>query len=184
MRPARRNNRIYTMSMTALLAAVICVLAPMAIPVGPIPITLATLAMYLALYLLGGKLGTLSCLVYVLIGLAGVPVFAGFTGGAGKLLGPTGGYIVGYVVMTWIAGGFLDRFQGRFLQAVGLAAGTAVCYALGTAWYCVSAEASVGTALALCVLPFLPGDVAKIALATTFGPAIRKRLSEAGLLEQ
>ena len=99
-----RSRKIYHLTMTAVMAAVICVLSPLVIPIGPVPITLANLAMYLSLYLLGGKRGTASCLVYVLIGMAGVPVFAGFTGGAAKLFGPTGGYIVGYLLMVMIAG--------------------------------------------------------------------------------
>lgn len=179
----RRNNKIYTMTMTAAMTAVICVLAPMALPVGPVPITLVNLVVYLALYILGGKLGSLSCLLYVLIGLAGMPVFAGFTGGAGKLLGPTGGYIVGYVFMAVVSGVFIDRCGSRVLQYLGMTLGTALCYVLGTLWYCVSMESGVGAALVLCVIPFIPGDVVKMALAVTVGPMLRERLVKAGLLK-
>ena len=182
MRTSRRNMKLYRMSMTALLSAVICVLSPMVIPIGPVPITLANLAMYLAVYLLGARWGTMSCLVYVLIGAAGVPVFAGFTGGAGKLLGPTGGYIVGYVLMALIAGRVVEANRRRVIQLVGLIAGTAVCYVLGTVWYCVSMECGVAAALGLCVFPFIPGDLVKIGAASVIGPMLRDRLSKAGLL--
>ncbi len=182
MKVSRRNVKLYQMSMTALLTAVICVLSPMVIPIGPVPITLANLAMYLAVYLLGAKWGTMSCLVYVLIGAAGVPVFAGFTGGAGKLFGPTGGYIAGYVLMALISGRVIEVSRRRGLQIVGLVAGTAVCYALGTAWYCLSMECSAAAALGLCVFPFIPGDLVKIGAASVIGPMLRDRLSKAGLL--
>ncbi len=178
-----RNHKIYTMTMTAAMTAVICVLAPMALPVGPVPITLVNLAMYLALYLLGGKLGSLSCLLYVLIGLAGMPVFAGFTGGPGKLLGPTGGYIVGYVVMAVVSGLFIDRCRSRVLHYLGMTLGTALCYVLGTLWYCVSMDSGVEAALALCVIPFIPGDLVKMALAVSVGPMLRSRLKKTGLLK-
>lgn len=182
LKTSRRDRKLYQMSMTALLAAVICVVAPMVIPIGPVPITLANLAMYLAAYLLGPKWGTLSCLVYVLIGMAGVPVFAGFTGGAAKLFGPTGGYIVGYVWMALIAGLFIARSQRRAVHIAGMLLGTAVCYMLGTLWYCVSMDSSVAAALALCVIPFIPGDLVKIAAAAVIGPMLRDRLTKAGLL--
>ena len=179
----RRNNKIYGMTMTAVMAAVICVLSPMVIPIGPVPITLANLAMYFSLYLLGVRKGVASCLVYVLIGMAGVPVFAGFTGGAAKLFGPTGGYIAGYLFMVMIAGVFVERTKNRALHFIGILTGTAVCYALGTLWYCVSMESGIGAALALCVIPFIPGDLVKIVLAITVGPMIRDRLEKAGLLK-
>ena len=176
-----RSRKIYHLTMTAVMAAVICVLSPLVIPIGPVPITLANLAMYLSLYLLGGKRGTASCLVYVLIGMAGVPVFAGFTGGAAKLFGPTGGYIVGYLLMVMIAGAVIDRTKSRWMHGFGMVLGTAVCYALGTLWYCVSMDSTVEAALALCVIPFIPGDLVKMAVAMSVGPMLRDRLNKAGL---
>ena len=91
-----RINRIVSI---ALMTAVICVISPfaIAIPVSPVPISLATFAIYLTVIILGWEDGTISVLVYVLLGFAGAPVFTGFTGGAGKVLGPTGGYIIGYI---------------------------------------------------------------------------------------
>ena len=175
---AARRGKTYRMAMTALMAAVTCVLAPMAIPIGPVPISLTNLAIYLSLYLLGWKWGTASYVVYMLIGMVGVPVFSGFTGGLGKLAGPTGGYIIGFVPMAVLAGLVIDRSRSRAVQFVGMAAATAVCYAFGTAWFCLSMDS---TALGLCVLPFIPGDVVKMLLAMTFGPMLRKRLERAGL---
>ena len=180
----RRENKIYMLTMTGLMAAVTCVLAPFAIPIGPVPVTLVNLVLYLSIYLLGGRLASVSCLVYILLGLAGMPVFAGFTGGAGKMLGPTGGYILGYLLMTVVSGYVTDRFCSRILHGIGMTFGTIFCYGLGTVWYCISTQTTVVAALALCVFPFIPGDVVKIGMALTLGPVLRERLEKAGLLQK
>lgn len=90
-----RKTSTYAMVVTALMAAVTCILAPLSVPIGPVPISLTNFAIYLSLYLLDWKKGTLSYLIYLLLGLVGLPVFSGFTGGLAKLAGPTGGYIIG-----------------------------------------------------------------------------------------
>lgn len=177
-----RRHKIYILSMTAVMTAVTCVLAPMSIPIGPVPISFTNLAIYLALYLLGWKQGTVSYLVYVLIGMVGLPVFSGFTGGLGKLAGPTGGYIIGFIPMAVIAGLVISKTNSRALQLLGMAAGTAVCYVFGTAWFCVQAGSDAVSALALCVFPFIPGDLAKMVIAMIVGPTIRRSLLRAGLL--
>ena len=84
------RSKTYEITMTALMAAVTCILAPLSIPIGPVPISFTNLAIYLSLYLLGWKKGTISYLIYLLLGLVGLPVFSGFTGGPSKLAGPTG----------------------------------------------------------------------------------------------
>ena len=89
-----RKTSTYAMVVTALMAAVTCILAPLSVPIGPVPISLTNFAIYLSLYLLDWKKGTLSYLIYLLLGLVGLPVFSGFTGGLAKLAGPTGGYIM------------------------------------------------------------------------------------------
>ncbi|MBS5548786.1 biotin transporter BioY [Pseudoflavonifractor sp. An184] len=178
---AARRGKTYRMAMTALMAAVTCVLAPMAIPIGPVPISFTNLAIYLSLYLLGWKRGTVSYLVYVLIGAVGVPVFSGFTGGLGKLAGATGGYIVGFIPMAVIAGLVIDQYRNRGLQLAGMIVGTAVCYAFGTAWFCFVMDSTPMAALSLCVIPFIPGDLVKMLLAMWVGPMIRRRLVQAGL---
>ena len=176
-----RRGKTYRMAMTALMAAVTCVIAPMAIPIGPVPISFTNLAIYLSLYLLGWKWGSVSYLVYVLIGAVGVPVFSGFTGGRGKLAGATGGYIVGFLPMAVIAGLVIDRYQNRGIQMAGMLVGTAVCYAFGTVWFCFVMDSTPLAALSLCVFPFIPGDLVKMAVAMTAGPLIRRRLVQAGL---
>ncbi len=177
----KTRNKVYPLAMTAVMTAVTCVLAPLSIPIGPVPISFTNLAIYLSLYILGWRRGTLSYLVYVLIGMMGMPVFSGYAGGLGKLFGPTGGYIVGFIPMAVLAGLVIDRSRNRGIQMAAMVVGTAVCYALGTAWFCVVTGSQVGAALGLCVFPFVPGDLAKMVIAMVAGPMVRTRLERAGL---
>ena len=103
---AATAERTKTMVMISLMAAVICILGPLslAIPISPVPISLTNLAVYFTIYVLGTKKGTISYLIYLLIGLIGIPVFSGFTGGPAKLLGPTGGYLIGFIFMALLSG--------------------------------------------------------------------------------
>ena len=124
----------------------------------------------------GWKRGTISYLIYLLIGLVGIPVFSGFTGGPAKLAGPTGGYIIGFIAMAIIAGLVIDHFHQPWLQLIGMIVGTIICYVLGTAWFCFEAKSTVSGALSICVFPFIPGDLIKMIIAMLIGPAIKKRL--------
>lgn len=175
------NNKTYMLTVTALMTAVTCVLAPMSVPIGPVPISLTNLAIYFALYLLGWKMGTVSYIVYLIIGIVGVPVFSGFTGGFAKLLGPTGGYIIGFIPMAIIAGLVIEKSGSRILHFIAMVVGTAVCYAFGTAWFCVVMKSDVAAALGMCVFPFIPGDIAKIVIAMVAGPILKKRIQKAGV---
>ena len=126
---------VQTMSLIGLMTALTCVLGPLAIPLpfSPVPISFTNLAVYLAVYVLGMKAGAVSYLVYLLLGMAGLPVFSGFTGGFGKLAGPTGGYLIGFIFMAVISGFFIDHFPGKKLfHAAGMVLGTGVCYLFGT----------------------------------------------------
>lgn len=174
-----RSTKTYAMSVTALMTAVTCILAPFSVPIGPVPISLTNLAIYFSLYILDWKKGTLSYLLYLLIGLAGLPVFSGFTGGIGKLAGPTGGYIIGFIPMAVIAGIVIDKFHQRWIQIAGMIVGTVICYAFGTVWFCLQSGMEVYAALSVCVIPFIPGDLIKIAIAIMIAPEIRKRLDAA-----
>ena len=180
----------YQLTLTAVMAAVICVLGPIsiAIPVSPVPISLASMAVYLAVTVLGMKLGTLSCLIYLLLGLVGIPVFAGGSAGAAKLFGPTGGYLIGYLFLALIAGAFVGRFaenkwKNIAFAALGMILGTIVLYALGTARLAYSAGMDLQAALWAGVIPFIPGDLVKMVIAVLLGSAVRGRLLRAGVLK-
>ena len=179
---SKTKNQVHWMAMTAVMAAVLAVIAPFALPIGPVPISLCTLAIYFAVYVLGWRRGTMAVVVYVLLGAVGLPVFSNFAGGLGKLAGPTGGYIIGYIPLALIAGWFVHRFpRSRAMQLLGMVLATAVLYALGTAWICVQAGYEVAAALGVCVFPFVPGDLVKIAAALAVGPVLQSRLAQAKL---
>ena len=173
------------MALIAIMAAVICVLGPLSLPIGPVPISLTNLAVYLAVYILGGKRATISYIVYLLIGMAGVPVFSGFTGGFGKLFGPTGGYLIGFILMALLCGWFIDRMHQRFVWSMlGMIFGTAVCYTFGTVWLAYQANLPMMAALAAGVLPFIPLDLAKMVVAAVAAPQIRHRLVKARICHE
>ena len=162
----------------ALGAALICVCSWITVP-GPVPFTLQTFAVACVLGLLGGRLGTVSILCYLLLGAVGLPVFSGFTGGIGRLLGATGGYLIGFVAMGlvfWLAAG---RSLAVWRMALGLAAGLAVCYLFGTLWFVhvyTGGPMTFRAALGLCVVPFLPFDAIKLTLALTVARMLAQRM--------
>ncbi|MBR4538555.1 MAG: biotin transporter BioY [Clostridia bacterium] len=161
----------------ALFTALIAVLSQLQLPIGPVPVSLATLGVMLCGLLLGWRFGALALGAYILLGAVGVPVFAGFQGGVGRLAGPTGGYIVGYLFYAMIAGMEIPRLRERFFgRCILLLLGTAVCYGLGTVWFMHMSGRTLSESLSLCVIPFLPGDAAKIALASFLTPRLGKAL--------
>lgn len=169
--------KVKDMTLTALMAALLCIAGPLSISVGPVPLSLASFAVYLAGAVLGKKRGTLAVLLYLLIGLVGVPVFSGFSGGIQKLAGVTGGYLLGYLPCAFLTGIGAERADepGRgWLRPAMMAAGTAALYLIGTAWFMIQTGRLFGDALALCVLPFLPGDAAKIAAASVLTVPVRR----------
>lgn len=170
------------LAVVGVMTAATCVLAPFSLPIGPVPISLTNLAIYFSLYTLGVKFGSLSYLIYLLIGFIGIPVFSGFTSGPGKLLGPTGGYLIGFIPMAVIAGIVIDRFiSSRIICLIGMIGGTVVAYAFGTAWLAYQAHMDWKAALMAGVIPFIPGDLMKMILAILAGPQIRKQLIRAGM---
>lgn len=180
----KTSDKTKTMVIIGVMAAVTCILGPLslAIPVSPVPISLTNLAVYFAVYVLGMKRGTISYLIYLLIGLIGLPVFSSFTGGPGKLFGPTGGYLIGFIFMAAICGFFIEKWEGKlYMHFTGMVLGTAVCYLFGTVWLAYQAHMGFAAALGAGVIPFIPGDLAKIIIALIAGTIIRKQLKRAGL---
>ena len=137
-----------------------------------VPFTMQTFAVCLVTALFGLKRGLWTVAAYILLGAVGAPVFSGFKGGFGALLGTTGGYIVGFLYTALIVGLAVEKF-GRSVPVliVSMALGILVCYAFGTAWFMIvyaknSGPIGIGTALAWCVIPYLLPDAVKIALAS------------------
>jgi biotin transport system substrate-specific component len=180
------TQKISTRQLTliAVMTAVTCILGPLSLPIGIVPISLTNLAIYFAIYALGGKRGTLSYIVYLFIGLVGLPVFSGFSGGFAKLIGPTGGYLIGFAFMAFISGIFIDKFSSKiYMCFLGMVLGTIVTYILGTAWLAYETKMTFNAALYAGVIPFIPGDLAKMVIASLIGPQIRKRLIAAGIYQ-
>ena len=161
----------------ALFTALIAIFSQLQLPIGPVPVSLATLGVMLCGLLLGWRFGALAVGAYILLGAVGVPVFAGFQGGVGRLVGPTGGYIVGYLFYALIAGMEIPCLRARFFgRCILRLLGTAVCYGLGTVWFMHISGRTLSESLSLCVIPFLPGDAAKIVLASFLTPRLGKAL--------
>lgn len=177
---------ISTKSLTiiGLMTAVCCVLGPISVPIGAVPVSLGVLAILLTVYVLGTFKGTVATLVYILLGTVGLPVFSGYQGGLQKVSGPTGGYIIGFIFLALIAGAFIDRFSYKkcYMHVVGMVLGLAVCYLFGTVWFMFVTKMDFVASLAVCVVPFLLFDALKIAFCFTMGIGIRKALTAAHLV--
>lgn len=166
--------------LSALFAAVTAVFSQILIPIGPVPINLGTLAVFLAGGFLGHKYGTLSIGVYILLGVVGVPVFAGFKGGAAAITGPTGGYIIGYLFIAFIVGLAVSKSEkvSLIILISAMIIGLAICYILGTTWFIHLTGWTLKKALMTCVVVFLPGDALKIFLATVMVKKLKPRLEK------
>ncbi|MCR4649445.1 MAG: biotin transporter BioY [Lachnospiraceae bacterium] len=176
-----------TITRVALATAVICVLGPLALPlpISPVPISLGILGVFFSVYVNGWLWGSLSCILYLLIGLVGVPVFSGFSGGAGKLLGPTGGYMIGYILLALIAGFFIEKFEKQIpLHIVGMVLGTAACYLLGTIWLAISTKMNFQAALLAGVIPFIPADIVKMVIAILVGIPVRRGIKKISAIDE
>ena len=167
------------MAYTAIMTVVICICSWLTVPF-TVPFTMQTFAVFCAMLLLGGKLGTLSVGLYILMGIIGLPVFSGFRGGIGHILGPTGGYIVGFLFM----GLFYILFEGILekkpkLRIPVLAGGLILCYLIGTLWFGVvystrGSEYGFLKILTLCVFPYLIPDGLKLLLAVFITDRVKK----------
>ena len=163
---SRVHPAVYATVYTAMFAALIAVCSILSIPIGSVPITLQTFAVCLTAAMLGWKRGTLSVLIYILLGTVGLPVFAGLKGGLGVLIGPTGGYIIGFLPAAVLIGFIAEKTGRKVLPlALGMMAGVLICYAVGTVWFMAVTGRGLGEALALCIVPFLIPDALKIAAA-------------------
>ena len=176
---AKLNGKNFTRNIAyiGLATAILCVLAPLSVPSGIVPVSLATFAVFFVSATLGWKRGTLAVIVYILLGLIGLPVFANFNAGVGIVAGPTGGFIVGYVFCALITGLLVDLFgKHKFVYPLAMASGLVCCYLFGTFWYMFSQYVSFAVALTACVVPFLFFDAIKIAVASFLSVFIRKTL--------
>ena len=178
MNVTHKRGRWTTRDMTAcaLMAVMLCVCTWIAVP-GPVPFTLQTLAVFTAVELLGARRAFWSVAVYLLMGAACLPVFSGMAGGLGILLGPTGGYLLGFLLVPLICRVVMAVGKDKAARIVGMVLGMIGCYVLGTAWFVfVGSGVDWRGALMLCVVPFLLPDAVKLVLAMTLAGALRRRI--------
>ena len=173
------KSRVYDLVYIALFAVLIAICSWISIPTS-VPFTMQTFGVFMAVGVLGGRRGTLSVLVFILLGAAGIPVFAGFTGGPGILFGMTGGYIIGFLFTGLVMWAFEAAFGRKpAVLLLSMLAGLAVCYLFGTVWFWIvysrqSGPVGLAAVLGWCVIPFIIPDLVKIAFAFTLIPRLRK----------
>lgn len=172
-----KNMNTVEITKIGLVAAVLCIIAPLSIPIGPVPISFTNFIIYVAIFAIGSRRGLVSYLVYLLIGLVGLPVFSGFSGGPGKLFGPTGGYLFGFIFIFLISGYFIEKnYKDKKNTILAMIIGTVVCYFFGTIWLNIQTGMGLSQAFMAGVIPFIPGDLLKIAVAAFAGEKIREAL--------
>lgn len=164
----------------ALGAATLTLCAWIAIPT-PVPFTMQSMAVLTVAALLGPKAGCACVAVYLLLGAVGMPVFSGFRGGVQTLLGPTGGYLIGFLLCAFLTGLISQKGRSRHTLAAGMALGMLACYGFGTAWYAIGYGAgNVAAILMTCVVPFLLPDVLKLMLSLF----LVRRIQKSGIMNQ
>lgn len=174
------------MTSVALVTALLCVLAPITVPlpISPVPISLANFVIYLFAVVIGTKKIVVSTLLYLFIGAVGVPVFSKYSAGIGYVFGPTGGYLLGFLLCAFFTGIFADfskdinTLKSKIFIFLGMVIGTVLCYAVGTFWLIYSSLKidSFYSALAVGVLPFIPGDIVKMILCIIIAPRLKSRI--------
>lgn len=179
----KTHNLVYTAVFVVLMAVCSWISIPMTVP-----FTLQTFAVFLSVYLLGGKRGTIVILVYILLGAIGIPVFSGFQGGVGVLLSNTGGYIIGFIgisLVMWAS----ERVGGNriWIRICSMIVGLLICYLIGTVWFQLLYFRSTGTVeiltvLSWCVFPFILPDIVKMALAVLVGERIKKIMKKKNII--
>lgn len=165
------------LAVTGILAAILCVFSPFSLPFGAIPISFATLAVFLISCMASPLRCVAAVIIYILLGATGLPVFAGFAGGFQQIAGLTGGYIIGYIPCAFIISLLINRFfNKKAVYPLSMSLGLIICYVFGTAWYSFQTGTGFIAALAVCVVPFIIGDTLKIIIASVLGIILRKRL--------
>lgn len=177
----KRQFNARALTQTALFTALLCVISPVAIPAGSMPVTLSLFALLLTAYVLPWRRAIAAAALYLLMGAIGLPVFSGGQGGVAVLLGPTGGYLWSYVPMTMLAAA--GRSHGSRWGLLAGVAGLLLCELCGAIQYALVVGVDFATAVIACVLPFVLLDLLKLFVAWLLGEKIRGRLLAAGLLD-
>jgi len=168
------TTQLRMMVYASLFAALMAAGAYLAIPIGPVPIVLQNMFVFLAGLILGSRWGAASVAVYLLAGACGLPVFAGGLGGIGRIIGPTGGYLLGYLPTVLVIGLISKRSREKVrYDVLAMVCGACVLYACGITWLKILTHMTWLKALAVGMYPFLPGDALKIAAAAAIARTLR-----------
>lgn len=179
------SEKTKDMVLIGFMAALICVMGPLSVnlPFTAVPISLTNLAVYFVLYVVGTRRAVISYVIYLLLGMCGLPVFSNFSSGVQKLVGPTGGYLIGFILMAIVSGFFIDRWYNKPIIAfAGMWLGKIFSAAMGASWYAFSLGLSFKAAVLGGVVPFLAGDLVKTIIVALIGPMVRKRLAASGIV--
>ncbi|WP_288146775.1 biotin transporter BioY [Thomasclavelia cocleata] len=171
------NPKVKNMCYCSMFACSVALLAQIKIDLpGLVPITLQTLGIYIIACSLTPKLAVITTIVYVIMGAIGLPVFTGFRGGLSSLLEPTGGYIFSFPITSLIISIIINNKNSIIRKIIAMITGTAVCYLIGTIWFIYATNNTIITALTVCVIPFIFGDIIKIVIASTLSTKIKTKL--------
>lgn len=166
-------------ALTGVMAAIICLLAPLSVPSGVIPLTLATFAVFIISCIAAPKNAAGAVIIYILLGAAGLPVFSSFRGGFQIIAGVTGGYIIGYIPCALTVSLLVNKFpEKKFIYPLSMTLGSAICSFTGALWYALQTGTGFAAAVTTGVLPFIIGDIIKITAASVLGFTLRKRLNK------
>lgn len=166
------------MIVCGIFASITAILSQISIPLPftTVPLTMQVFAVALSGVILGAKKGFISQIIYIIIGAIGMPVFAQMNGGIGAIVGPTGGFILGFPFMSLVIGYFSEKFKSHLYIVVGMLIGLVIDYAIGTLMFSSVMKMSIDKSLMACVIPFIPVDLLKIGLATMVGVSVTKRV--------
>lgn len=176
--------------LTALFAALTAISAMFSIPIGPVPITLQTFMVILSGIILGSKLGFLSQLIYLLLGLIGLPIFSGGTGGLTSILTPSFGFLLGFPIAAYVIGKIIESYNGMFAVIFALVLGSLIPYITGIPYFYLIFTNYLGKSLTLyktlsyTLLPYIPGDCIKAFFAFTTCTAIFRYKFTLGILKK
>lgn len=176
-----RNKAIRFICMSGVFTALMCVLSPISIPVEPVSITLATLALYIIGSSTDWKVSLTVVALYLLLGLAGLPVFSKFQGGFQVIFGPSGGFLIGYLPCALVVSLLTNKWPNKkWIYPLSMVLGTILLYLIGSLWFMFYIGADINKTLASCVLPFIPGDIIKIVLSSFLSIRMRSIFNALG----
>lgn len=185
------SKKIHSLAVCALFSSCLCALSPIAIPIGPVPLSLGLLGVLLIGAVLGPVRGAVSVLVFLLLGLCGLPIYGGGQSGAMVLVGPTGGFLWGYLLCVLITGALCSWVRKHLLKIplafktiLACLLGTLACYACGVLQYVLLTKTSFFIALAVCVYPFILFDLLKMIAVSFLGERLYRILQQHGVVNQ